>query len=197
MNIEKILEDILSGTDFEVYGITENNVELEITLTGDNPENEDWTFPIYVKLPEDMDDLIRNLHNQIRDYAECFDIEEEVFLKLEAKRNGLSGVPGVVDLVDNEEYKQHALVSLSRKLENIVNNMDNPKWIVISVEDNDIQLPDYFSTYDKAYEYMKKQYNSIVEYGDTASIHDDYASVQTDCNTFAWRIIGVSEEMGD
>lgn len=36
MNIEKILEDILSGTDFEVYGITENNVELEITLTGDN-----------------------------------------------------------------------------------------------------------------------------------------------------------------
>ena len=31
MNIEKILEDILSGTDFEVYGITENNVELEIT----------------------------------------------------------------------------------------------------------------------------------------------------------------------
>ena len=36
---------------------------------------------------------------------------------LEAKRNGTSGVPGVVDLVHNEEYKEKTLRDFAEKLE--------------------------------------------------------------------------------
>ena len=45
-----------------------------------------------------------------------FLIEENVILMLEAKRNGFQGVPDVVDLVHNEEYKENALYEFSEKL---------------------------------------------------------------------------------
>ena len=36
---------------------------------------------------------------------------------LEAKRNGTSGVPGVIDLVHNEEYKEKALKNFAEKMD--------------------------------------------------------------------------------
>ncbi len=35
---------------------------------------------------------------------------------LEAKRNGFRGVPDVVDLVHNEEYKKNALFEFGQKI---------------------------------------------------------------------------------
>ena len=40
---------------------------------------------------------------------------------LDAKRNGFSGVPGVVDLVHNEEYKENALKEYADKLMEMYN----------------------------------------------------------------------------
>ena len=48
-----------------------------------------------------------------------FDVEEETYLMLEAKRNGFQGVPGVVDLVHNEEYKENALKEFAEKLRDL------------------------------------------------------------------------------
>lgn len=49
-----------------------------------------------------------------------FDVEEETYLMLEAKRNGFQGVPGVVDLVHNEEYKENALKEFAEKLRDLL-----------------------------------------------------------------------------
>lgn len=43
-------------------------------------------------------------------------MEEHVYNMLEAKRNGFSGVPNVVDFVKNEEYKENALKKYVDKL---------------------------------------------------------------------------------
>ena len=45
-----------------------------------------------------------------------YDVELETYLMLEAKRNGFQGVPGVVDLVHNEEYKKSTLGEFADKL---------------------------------------------------------------------------------
>ena len=39
---------------------------------------------------------------------------------LEAERNGFQGVPEVVDLVHNEEYKKNALKKFSDKLRDLL-----------------------------------------------------------------------------
>ena len=52
---------------------------------------------------------MEKLYFEVIHAYDCFDIEENVLLMLEAKRNGFQGVPGVVDLVHNEEYKENAL----------------------------------------------------------------------------------------
>ena len=49
-----------------------------------------------------------------------FDVEEETYLMLEAKRNGLQGVPDLVDLVHNEEYKENALKEFAEKLRDLL-----------------------------------------------------------------------------
>ena len=49
-----------------------------------------------------------------------FDVEKKTYLMLEAKRNGFQGVPGVVDLVHNEEYKENALKEFAEKLRDLL-----------------------------------------------------------------------------
>lgn len=53
----------------------------------------------------------------IYDYWQGFDIEEEVLMWLEAKRNGTSGIPNVVDLVEEEKEIEKTLYDLWIKCE--------------------------------------------------------------------------------
>lgn len=66
------------------------------------------------------------------------------------------------------------------------------KWILIEVEDQCINEPDTYSTYEEAYDEMEKRYNYLLEDGDEASIHKDYASIQTDALNIDWRIYEVT-----
>ena len=114
--IEKYLEEVSEGTDFSFRIADVHNREIELYMQGDNPCNEDWCIDITIKNPKTKKELIENLHEKLWQLYDAFDIEEETYLMLEAKRNGFQGVPGVVDLVHNEEYKENALKEFAEKL---------------------------------------------------------------------------------
>lgn len=114
--MEKYLDEISEGTDFSFKIDVERNGEITLYMQGDNPENEDWCETLTIENPKTKKELIESLYNEVTHAYDCFDIEENVLLMLEAKRNGFSGVPGVVDLVHNEEYKENALHEFSNKL---------------------------------------------------------------------------------
>lgn len=121
--LEQYLDELSDGTDFsfEISEATDETIELY--MYGDNPCGEDWCTIITIDNPETKKELIEILANEIWTLYEIFDVEEETYLMLEAKRNGFSGVPDVVDLVHNEEYKENALKEFAEKLQNLYNNL--------------------------------------------------------------------------
>lgn len=121
--LEQYLNELSDGTDFsfEISEATDETIELY--MYGDNPCGEDWCTIITIDNPETKKELIEILANEIWTLYEIFDVEEETYLMLEAKRNGFSGVPDVVDLVHNEEYKENALKEFAEKLQNLYNNL--------------------------------------------------------------------------
>ena len=118
--LEKYLDELSDGTDFsfEISEIKNNKVELY--MQGDNPCDEDWGTEITIKTPKTKKELIEALHKKIWELYDNFDVEEETYLMLEAKRNGFQGVPDVVDLVHNEEYKENALKEFAEKLRDLL-----------------------------------------------------------------------------
>ena len=65
------------------------------------------------------------------------------------------------------------------------------KWVLISVDNNDIEEPDVFDTYEQAYERMEIFYNALKDDCIDCNIHDDYASIQSDYCNWDWRIFEV------
>lgn len=118
--IEKYLDEISEGTDFAFTVKETKNKEITLYMNGDNPCNEDWCIEITIKNPNTKSELIENLYKEVYDCYEAFDVEEETYLMLEAKRNGFRGVPGIVNLVHNEEYKEKALENLAYKLRGLI-----------------------------------------------------------------------------
>ena len=114
--IEKYLEKISEGTDFDFRIADVHDGEIELYMQGDNPCNEDWCIDITIKNPKTKKELIEILHEKLWQLSDAFDVEEETYLMLEAKRNGFRGIPGIVDLVHNEEYKENALKEFAEKL---------------------------------------------------------------------------------
>ena len=114
--MEKYLDEISERTDFSFKIDVERNGEITLYMQGDNPCGEDWCETLTIQNPKTKTELIESVFNEVCDCYNAFDIEENVRLMLEAKANGFSGVPGVVDLVHNEEYKENALYEFSEKL---------------------------------------------------------------------------------
>ena len=106
--LEQYLDELSDGTDFsfEISEATDETIELY--MYGDNPCREDWCTEIIIDNPTTKKELTKILANKILELYEVFDVEEETYLMLEAKRNGFSGVPGVV----------------AEKLQNLYNNLD-------------------------------------------------------------------------
>ena len=117
--MEKYLDKISEETDFSFEIDVERNGEIALYMHGDNPCCEDWCEVLEVGNPKTKKELIEKLYNEVANVYDCFDVEENVRLMLEAKRNGFSGVPSVVDLVHNEEYKENALQKFMEKLKKL------------------------------------------------------------------------------
>jgi len=118
--IEKYLEEVSERTDFSFTVEVERNREFILYMQGDNPENEDWCTTLTIKNPKTKTELLEVLYEEVNECYEEFDVEEETYLMLEAKRNGFQGVPGVVALVHNEEYKENALKEFAEKLRKLL-----------------------------------------------------------------------------
>ena len=108
------------GTDFSFTVEEEGNKELTLYMQGDNPEGEDWCETLTIQNPKTKKELIESLYEEVWNCYDAFDVEEETYLMLEAKRNGFQGVPGIVDLVHNEEYKENALKEFADKLRELL-----------------------------------------------------------------------------
>ena len=76
-----------------------------LTIHIDNPAGEDYFIDVVNK---DYDNLV----NTIECTYNNFDIDDYVETWLEAKRNGVDGVPGAKALVENAEYIEEALFKL-------------------------------------------------------------------------------------
>ena len=66
------------------------------------------------------------------------------------------------------------------------------KWVLIEVENQNINEPDTYSSYVEAYNEMKNRYGILVEDGDEASIGSHNASIQTDLYNIDWKIYEVA-----
>lgn len=132
--LEQYLDELSDGTDFS-FGISEATDDtIELYMYGDNPCREDWRHEIIIDNPTTKKELTKILANEIWTLYEVFDVEEETHLMLEAKRNGFSGVPDVVALVHNEEYKENALKKFAEKLQNLYNNLDKEETDTMNKE---------------------------------------------------------------
>lgn len=125
--IEEYLEAWCDGTAFCLRHVKQQDKQFYLEFNGDNPCCEDWRNEIIIDNPTTKKELTKILADEIWTLYEVFDVEEETDLMLEAKRNGFSGVPGVVALVHNEEYKENALKKFAEKLQNLYNNLDKEK----------------------------------------------------------------------
>lgn len=67
-----------------------------------------WLIHQYTPAGEDWSFYLEDLHN-LPEYADNFDVDEEFEMWVEAKRNGVSGVPSYRDLLEDQEWKQKIL----------------------------------------------------------------------------------------
>lgn len=65
------------------------------------------------------------------------------------------------------------------------------KWILIEVENQNINEPDTYDSYIEAYDEMKRRYEEVVEIGDDVNIHEYDACIQTDSYNVDWKIYEV------
>lgn len=68
------------------------------------------------------------------------------------------------------------------------------KWILIEVENQNINEPDTYDSYIEAYDEMKSRYENLVEEGDETSIDEYDANIQTDSYNIDWKIYEVETE---
>ena len=125
--LEQYLDELSDGTDFSFRISKATDETIELYMQGDNPCCEDWRNEIIIDNPTTKKELTKILANEIWTLYEVFDVEEETYLMLEAKRNGFQGVPTVVDLVHNEEYKENALKEFAEMLRDLCHDNNSDK----------------------------------------------------------------------
>ena len=83
---------------------------------------------------------------------------------------------------------------LSKKLSDKALEVYGDKWILIEVENQNINEPDTYNSYIEAYNEMKSRYEHLVEEGNEASIREYNASIQTDSYSIDWKIYEVKAQ---
>ena len=91
-------------------------LEWTVNVTNDyiefnqySPAGEDFSFIVNTVTPKEIVE-------QVVEYADDFDIDEHIEMWIEAKRNGVSGVPSTRELVYDAEEISKMLNTLAEKL---------------------------------------------------------------------------------
>lgn len=64
----------------------------------------------------DAEDQCRSFRDSLESYYEDFDIDEHIEMWVEAKRNGVSGVPSISELLDDAREIDVMILKLSQTL---------------------------------------------------------------------------------
>lgn len=119
-SIEKKLKEFTINSPFWFNRLENKKGMFSAYMQGDNPCGEGWEEYIEFPMPKTSRELAESLSSAIWEIYDSFDIEDNVCMWLEAKKNGCSGVPCVVELVHNEEYKENELEKFAFHLNKIV-----------------------------------------------------------------------------
>lgn len=97
------LDEIDFGDDFTKFISQMMDADWNVNIDGDSvefsqssPAGEDFSFSI-----QHHNGDMREVYKEVSEYYQGFDVEDHVKMWLEAKSNGVSGVPGVVELVED------------------------------------------------------------------------------------------------
>ena len=100
--LNKVYADVCERLDWSVYECEDGSVELETN----SPAGEDFFVTV------DAEDFVEN----VKAYAASFDQDEHIEMLVSARRNGLSGVPSVRELVKDAEDIDKMLQELAAAL---------------------------------------------------------------------------------
>lgn len=103
---EKSVITLLERAEELDWGCYIDADDSSIEFSQASPAGEDFSFCAYGNSAEEIVD-------SIREYAKDFDIEEHVKMWLDAKNNGVSGVPDIYTLVQDAEKIQNMLNELA------------------------------------------------------------------------------------
>ena len=108
MSIKEIA-DIADGLGWKVE-FSEHESRWAAVFSQYSPAGEDFSFLV---LYENVDDI----PSAVKEECESFNEEDHVMMWLEAKKNGVSGVPALRDFVDDAEEIHKMMSELANKLE--------------------------------------------------------------------------------
>lgn len=114
---------------------------------------------------------IQEIIDDLDSYYECFDTEEHVTMLLEAKNNGLAGVPDVETLVKDAKEIDNMIRQLSKFVDKLPKQDVIFKAVNIDYdidEDDECDLPDKVEIepikFDYAEQYCENNYEGIVDF---------------------------------
>lgn len=98
--MDKKLKQLLNELENLEFNISNSNI---ITAQCYTPAGEDWVIEF-----ESLEDFIS--------YAENFDIEENLRMWIEAKENGITGVPDIETLLKDQKWKKNLLNKILKRI---------------------------------------------------------------------------------
>ena len=110
--IETCAESLGWSVGFETQKRPDGRAEKMVTFSQDSPAGEDFSFYLCYE-------NLREIAGEVYTFWQDFDVEEHVSMWLEAKHNGVGGVPGVVTLVDDAREIESMLENLWTDLSNL------------------------------------------------------------------------------
>lgn len=115
--VDELIDAIESNNDLEWYVSKytdySNLKESYLEFTGSSPAGEDISFSIDFDASKLPCEQIQKIIDDLGSYYECFDVEEHVTLNIEAKNNGVAGVPDIETLVEDAKKIDKIFENLS------------------------------------------------------------------------------------
>ena len=122
-----------------------DELDWSVSIDGDcwefgkySPAGEDFTFSVNV---EDVE----NVWREVRQYANDFDTEEHIEMWVEARRNGVSGVPSIRRLVEDADDIDEMLDELADALREVTDGYEEVKkkkkvvkWVTFSLNGKEV-----------------------------------------------------------
>lgn len=110
--MEKLSKKYLDVLEEQNWTVADYTGDGRVDLETESPAGEDFIICVEVK----------NLQDSVKEYASNFDVDEHIEMWVEAKKNGVQGVPSARELVHDAEAISEMLENLAIALCKARNN---------------------------------------------------------------------------